>query len=64
MLLKGPELQLVVSDGSVRIDITKGKKPMFAKNMEVSEKDSDRLKRYLNENFMKVQARHERSNAA
>jgi phosphoribosyl 1,2-cyclic phosphodiesterase len=64
MLLKGPELQLIVSDGNVRIDITKGKKPMFAKTMEVSEKDSDRLKKYLNENFMKVQAMQERSNAA
>jgi hypothetical protein len=64
MLLKGPELQLIVSDGNVRIDITKGKKPTFAKIMEVSEKDSDRLKKYLNENFMKVQAMQESSNAA
>ena len=56
MLMKGPELQLVISDGSVRIDIVKGKKPMFAGDMEVSERDSKRLKKYLNENFLRVQA--------
>ena len=64
MLLKGPELELVVSDGSVRINIMKGKKAMFAKNMGVSEKDSRRLKKYLNENFVKVQPMHDMSNAA
>jgi hypothetical protein len=37
---------------------------MFAKNMEVSERDSERLKRYLSENFMKIKATQERANAA
>ena len=64
MLLKGPELELVVSDGSVRIDIMKGKKAMFAENMGVSEKDSRRLKKYLDENFVKVQPMHDMSHAA
>ena len=53
-----------LSDGSVRIDITKGKKPMFAESLQISDRDSNRLKRYLNENFMKVQAMHEGSTAA
>jgi hypothetical protein len=58
MMMKGPELDLVVSDGNVRIDIVKGKKPMFAGNMQVSDKDSKRLLRYLDENFQKVQVSH------
>jgi hypothetical protein len=53
---KGPHLDLAVSDGSVRIEITKGKKAMFSGNLQVSEKDSSRLKKYLDENFQKVQA--------
>ena len=64
MLLKGPDLELTVSDGSVRINITKGKKAMFSDNLGVSEKDSKRLKKYLDENFVKVQPMHDRSTAA
>ncbi len=56
MLLKGPHLDLTVSGGNVRIEITKGKKAMFSGNLQVSEKDSSRLKKYLDENFQKVQA--------
>lgn len=55
MMMKGPELELVVADGNVRIDIIKGKKAMFAKSMEISQRDSKKLKRYLDENFQKVQ---------
>lgn len=53
MMMKGPELQLVVSGNSVRIDITKGKKAMFANALEVTERDSKRLARYIHENFAK-----------
>lgn len=51
MMFKGPELNLSISDGTVRLEITKGKKPTFANSMPVSEKDAARLKKYLLENF-------------
>jgi hypothetical protein len=51
MMMKGPELELVVSGNTVRIDVTKGKKTLFAGDMQVSEKDSKRIIRYLRENF-------------
>jgi hypothetical protein len=51
MMMKGPELELVISGNTVRIDITKGKKALFAGDMQVSEKDSKRIIRYLHENF-------------
>jgi hypothetical protein len=51
MMSKGPELQLVVSGNTVRIDVTKGKKVLFAGDLQVSEKDSKRILRYLRENF-------------
>jgi hypothetical protein len=51
MMMKGPELQLVVSGNSVRIDIIKGKKAMFSNDLEVTDRDSKRLVRYLQENF-------------
>jgi hypothetical protein len=51
MLMKGPELNLSVSENIVTINITKGKKATFAKDLEVSEKDSKRIIRYLQENF-------------
>ncbi|HXV45804.1 MAG TPA: MBL fold metallo-hydrolase [Nitrososphaera sp.] len=51
MMMKGPELELVVSGNTVRIDVTKGKKALFAGDMQVSEKDSKRIIRYLRENF-------------
>jgi L-ascorbate metabolism protein UlaG (beta-lactamase superfamily) len=51
MMMKGPELNLSVSGNTVRIDITKGKKQVFAENLQVSEKDSKKLLRYLQENF-------------
>jgi hypothetical protein len=47
----GPELNLSVSGNTVRIDITKGKKQVFAEDLQVSEKDSKKLLRYLQENF-------------
>ncbi len=51
LMMKGPELNLSVSGNSVRIDITKGKKQVFAEDMPVTEKDSKKLIRYLQENF-------------
>jgi L-ascorbate metabolism protein UlaG (beta-lactamase superfamily) len=51
MMMKGPELNLSVSGNTVRIDITKGKKQVFAEDLQVSEKDSEKLLRYLQENF-------------
>jgi hypothetical protein len=51
MLMKGPELNLSVSENIVTINITKGKKATFAKDLQVSEKDSKRILRYLQENF-------------
>jgi hypothetical protein len=51
MMMKGPELYLSVSGNAVRINITKGKKPVFAEDLQVSEKDSKRIIRYLQENF-------------
>lgn len=51
LMMKGPELNLSVSGNSVRIDITKGKKQVFAEDMQVTEKDSKKLIRYLQENF-------------
>ena len=51
LMMKGPELNLSVSGNAVRIDITKGKKQVFADNLQVSEKDSKKLIRYLRENF-------------
>jgi L-ascorbate metabolism protein UlaG (beta-lactamase superfamily) len=51
LMMKGPDLNLSVSANSVRIDIAKGKKQVFAEDMQVSEKDSKKLIRYLQENF-------------
>lgn len=51
MMMKGPELQLAISGNTVRIDITKGKKAMFSNDMGLTERDSKRLVRYLQENF-------------
>jgi L-ascorbate metabolism protein UlaG (beta-lactamase superfamily) len=51
MMLKGPELNLSVAGNTVTINITKGKKAVFAEDLQVSEKDSKRIIRYLQENF-------------
>lgn len=51
MMMKGPELNLSISGTEVRIDITKGKKQVFAEDLQVTEKDSKKLIRYLQENF-------------
>ena len=54
MMMKGPELDLVVSENAVRIDIVKGKKAMFAGDLPVSEKDSKKIIRYIRENFQQA----------
>jgi hypothetical protein len=51
MMMKGPELNLSVSENIVTINITKGKKATFVEDLQVSEKDSKRIIRYLQENF-------------
>jgi hypothetical protein len=51
MMMKGPELNLSVSGDAVTVNITKGKKPVFAEDLPVSEKDSKRIIGYLHENF-------------
>jgi len=51
MMMKGPELNMVVSGNSVRIDITKGRKSMFAGDIQVDERDAKRIIQYLHENF-------------
>jgi hypothetical protein len=51
MMTKGPELDLSVSGNTVRIDIKKGKKPVFTEELPVNEKDSKKITRYLQENF-------------
>jgi hypothetical protein len=51
MMMKGPELNLSVSGNTVRINIVKGKKPVFAEDLQVTEKDSKKIIRYLQENF-------------
>jgi hypothetical protein len=53
MMMKGPELNLTVSpDSTVKASITKGgKKPVFADEMRVSERDAKKLERYILENF-------------
>lgn len=51
MMMKGPELSMSVSGNTVTINITKGKKAVFADDLQVSEKDSKRIMRYLQENF-------------
>jgi L-ascorbate metabolism protein UlaG (beta-lactamase superfamily) len=51
MMMKGPELNVSISGTKVRIDITKGKKQVFAEDLQVTEKDSKKLIRYLQENF-------------
>ena len=51
MMMKGPELNLSVAGNTVTINIIKGKKAVFAEDLQVSEKDSKRIIRYLQENF-------------
>jgi L-ascorbate metabolism protein UlaG (beta-lactamase superfamily) len=51
MMMKGPELNLSISENTVKINITKGKKPVIAEDLQVSEKDSRKIIRYLQENF-------------
>lgn len=51
MMMKGPELNLAISGATVKVDIVKGKKPVFAAEMPVSERDAKKLARYIRENF-------------
>jgi hypothetical protein len=48
---KGPELNMSISSNAVRLDMPKGKKAVFSQDVPVSEKDAERLKKYLHENF-------------
>lgn len=51
MMMKGPELNLTVSGTTVDVDIVKGKKPVFAAKIQVSERYAKRLAGYIHENF-------------
>ncbi|HZT35764.1 MAG TPA: MBL fold metallo-hydrolase [Nitrososphaera sp.] len=51
MMMKGPELDLVLSGTTVKTSIIKGKKPLFAGDIRVSERDAKKLSRYIRENF-------------
>jgi hypothetical protein len=49
-MMKGPELDLPVSENTVKINIMKGKKSVFAEEIQLSEKVSKKIFRYLQEN--------------
>ena len=51
MMLKGPELNMSIADNTVRFDMPKGRKSVFAGDVPVSERDARRLRKYLQENF-------------
>lgn len=51
MMMKGPELDLAISGTTVKVGIVKGKKPMFAGDIRVDERDAKKLSRYIRENF-------------
>ncbi|AIC16544.1 MBL fold metallo-hydrolase [Nitrososphaera viennensis] len=51
MMMKGPELDLTISGTTVKTSIIKGKKPLFAGDIRVSERDAKKLSRYIRENF-------------
>lgn len=51
MMMRGPELDLVVSGTTVKASIAKGKKAVFADDIRVSERDAKKLTRYILENF-------------
>ena len=50
-MMKGPELNLTIAGTTVDVDIVKGKKPLFAAKIPVSERDAKRLAGYIHENF-------------
>ena len=50
-MMKGPELNLSISEDTMRIDITEGKKSVFADDLQLGENDSKKVDRYLQENF-------------
>jgi L-ascorbate metabolism protein UlaG (beta-lactamase superfamily) len=52
MMMKGPELNLSVSGTTVAVDIARGKKPVFAASIPISERDAKRLAAYIQENFV------------
>jgi L-ascorbate metabolism protein UlaG (beta-lactamase superfamily) len=51
MMMKGPKLDLAISGTTVKVGIVKGKKPMFADDIRVDERDAKKLSRYIRENF-------------
>ena len=54
-MTKGPELRMslsnIANDSVVSINITKGKKPIFADDIRLTSTDAKRLARYITENF-------------
>ncbi len=52
MLAKGPDLIIeIASDSMLRIDVFKGKKKIFSDDILLRDKDVNRLKQFINENF-------------
>lgn len=55
LMMKGPELKISLTprdqESLIRVDVIKGKKPLFADNLRVSNKDAQRLIRYIEKNF-------------
>jgi hypothetical protein len=54
-MMKGPELKMSVvtqgDDSLVSINIAKGKKPVFADDIRLTNSDAKKLARYISENF-------------
>lgn len=55
LMMKGPVLKISLTkqdqESMIRVDVTKGKKPVFADNLRVSNKDVQRLMRFIEKNF-------------
>jgi phosphoribosyl 1,2-cyclic phosphodiesterase len=51
IMMKGPELNLTISSTTVKVEIVKGKKAIFADDIRVNERDAKKLSRYIKENF-------------
>jgi len=57
-MMKGPELRMSLmhqgEESLVTINITKGRKPVFADDMRITNRDYNKLARYIKQNFATV----------
>ena len=55
LMMKGPELRMSLTpqeqESIIRVDIIKGKKPVFADDIRISKKETQKLLRYIEKNF-------------